>query len=116
MMKTRPQMTSVEETMRMPDWRSASPKNLSTRRRSTSPTTFEVNLTISPNDSIQPRGAARTPFMPALQSFACSLDDCGDLGVGGQQRLREGVVEGEDAQEGDHDRLVDGAPQPLGPA
>ena len=33
MMKTRPQMTSVEETIRIPDWRSASPKNLNTRSR-----------------------------------------------------------------------------------
>ena len=31
MMNTRPQMTSVEETMRIPAWRSASPKKCSTR-------------------------------------------------------------------------------------
>ena len=57
-MNTRPQITSVEETIRIPDWRSASPKNRNTRRRNTSPTIREVNLTISPNDSIQPRGVA----------------------------------------------------------
>ena len=32
MMKTRPQMTRVEETMRIPAWRSASPKKRKTRR------------------------------------------------------------------------------------
>ena len=65
-MNTRPQITSVEETIRIPDWRSASPKNFRTFRRSTSPTIFEVNLTISPNDSIQPRGVARRLSMAYL--------------------------------------------------
>ena len=61
-MNTRPQITSVEETIRIPAWRSASPKNRNTRSRSTSPTIREVNLTISPNDSIQPRGVASESF------------------------------------------------------
>ena len=34
--------------------------------------------------------------------------------MGREQRLREDVVEGEDAQRGDHDRLVDGAAHALG--
>ena len=38
-MNTSMQITSVEQTIRMPACRSASPKNLNTRRRSTSPTT-----------------------------------------------------------------------------
>src|SRR5947209_19314971 len=99
-MNTRLQITSVEVTIRMPAWRSVSPKYLKTRRRKTSPTIFEVNLTISPNDSSHPRGAAINPSMG-------SFHDRGDLRMGGQQRLGERVVEREDPQERDHHRLVD---------
>src|SRR5437764_3428349 len=113
MMNTRPQITSVEETIRIPDWRSASPKNFSTRRVSTSRTIREVNLTISPNDSIQPRGVA---IRPSISCGWASLGDRGDLWVRREQGLRERVVEREHAEERDHDRLVDGAPHPLGPA
>src|SRR4051812_12278540 len=40
--------------------------------------------------------------------------DLRDLGMGGQQRLREHVVEGKDPEEGDDDRLVDGSAHSLG--
>src|SRR5438270_5358494 len=106
MMNTRPQITSVEETIRIPDWRSASPKNFSTRRVSTSRTIRAVNLTRSPNDSIQPRGVA---IRASISAPGASLRDRRDLGVGCEQRLRERVVEREHAQERDHHRLVDGA-------
>ena len=39
-----------------------------------------------------------------------SLDDGRDLGMGGQQRRDERVVEREHAEEGDDDRLVDARP------
>ena len=60
-MKTRPQITNVDEMIRIPDWRSASPKNLKTLRPKTSPTIREANLTRSPNASIQLRGVASSP-------------------------------------------------------
>src|SRR5450755_2460406 len=101
MMNTRPQITSVEETIRIPAWRSVSPKNRSTRSVSTSRTICEPNLTISPNASSHPRGVTIR--------FCISLDDRRDLGMGGQQRLGECVVEREHAQERNHDRLVDSA-------
>ena len=58
MMNTRPQITSVDDTIRMPAWRSVSPKYLKTRRFATSASTRAENLTISPNDSSQMRGYA----------------------------------------------------------
>jgi hypothetical protein len=36
--------------------------------------------------------------------------------MGGEQRLGEDVVEREDAHQRDHDRLVDGGADALGPA
>src|SRR5690348_2732785 len=105
-MNTRLQITRVEVTIRIPAWRSVSPKYLNTRRRKTSPTIFEVNLTISPKDSIHPRGAERSPSIS-------SLHDRGDLRMGGQQRLGERVVEREDPQERDHHRLVHRPPHAL---
>ena len=47
-MNTSPQITSVEPTIRMPAWRSASPKKRSTRRPHTSRTTLPVKRAISP--------------------------------------------------------------------
>ncbi len=41
-------MTSVEPRIRIPAWRSASPKNLNTRSVHTSRTTVPVNRPISP--------------------------------------------------------------------
>src|SRR5579884_3321256 len=108
MMNTSPQITSVEETIRIPAWRNASPKNRNTRSRNTSPTIREVNLTISPNDSTHPRGVASAPITR-------SLHDRRDLRVRGQQHLGEHIVERKDPQERDHHRLVDGPPHPLGP-
>src|SRR5581483_3881462 len=122
MMNTSPQMTSVEPSTRIPAWRSVSPKNFNTRRRKTSPTTLALNCTISPNDSIQPRGVAIScstrPPPPSDLSWAASASpgDRRDLRVRRQQRLGEGVVEREDAQKRDHNRLVDGAAHPFGTA
>jgi hypothetical protein len=58
MMKVRPQMTSVEERISTPAWRSASPKKRNTFRLHTSATTRPQNRVISPNDATQSRGAA----------------------------------------------------------
>ena len=62
-MNTSRQITSAEPTIRIPAWRSASPKNLNTRRRNTSPSTCAVNLAISPNASIQPLGVTIRSFI-----------------------------------------------------
>jgi hypothetical protein len=70
----------------------------------TSPTTRAQKRMISPNDEIQSRGTR------ASRSFEVQ-----DLRVGGQQRLREHVVEREHAEGRDHHGLVDGAPTPWAP-
>src|ERR1700737_4845535 len=94
MMNTSPQITRVDEMMRMPACRSVSPKNRIARPRRTSLMILPVNLKVSPADSIQPLGAARMPF-----TCAPLLDHGRDLGMGREQRLREHVVEREHAQE-----------------
>src|SRR3954469_24418875 len=117
MMKQRLQMTIVEPTIRTPAWRSASPKNLKTRPRKISPKTRAENLTMSPNDATQSFGTASQPGISYAPSGHCpprrSSLDHRDLGVRGEQRLREHVVEREHAQEGDDDRLVHGSTHPL---
>src|SRR4051812_34698685 len=108
-MKHSDRITIVEPVIRIPAWRSVSPKNLSTRPRRTSPkTTRDENLTMSPKDATQSRGTAIQPI-----SAPPSLDHR-DLGMGCQQRLREHVVEREHAEEGDHDRLVHGSTHAFG--
>ena len=62
-MKIRPQMTSVEERISSPAWRSASPKKRKTLRPKTSPTTRMQNLTMSPNDATHSRGTASQPLI-----------------------------------------------------
>ena len=62
MMKIRPQITIVELRIRMPAWRSASPKKRRTRRPNTSPTTREQNLTISPKLASQSLGTLSQPI------------------------------------------------------
>ena len=52
-MKIRPQITSVEERIRIPAWRSASPKKRKTLSEKTSATTVAQKRTISPNEAIQ---------------------------------------------------------------
>src|SRR4051794_22084484 len=81
--------------------------------------------TMSPKVASQSRGTANHSMVtsaghPAPRAETnvrppASLDrslrslDVEDVGVGGQERLREDVVEREDAERGDHDRLVDRA-------
>src|SRR3954453_23694469 len=100
MMKHRLQMTIVEPTISTPAWRRASPKYRKTRRRKISPKTRPENLMMSPNEASQSRGTVSQPVIAAP-----SLDHR-DLGMGGEQGLREHVVEREHAQEGDDHRLV----------
>ena len=57
-MKIRPQITSVEERISRPAWRSASPKKRKTLSAKTSPTIGAQNWTISPNEASQSRGTA----------------------------------------------------------
>ena len=55
-MNARPQITSAEPRIRMPAWRSASPKKWKTRPLKTAPTMRAENLAMSPKDAIQSRG------------------------------------------------------------
>jgi hypothetical protein len=57
-MKIRPQITSVEERIRSPAWRSASPKKRRTFSEKTSATTVEQNRMISPKEASHSRGMA----------------------------------------------------------
>src|SRR3954470_8025029 len=113
MMKQRLQITVVEPTISTPACRSASPKNLKTRPRKTSPNTRPENLTMSPNEATQSRGTAIQPGISALPPP--SLDHR-DLGMGGQEGLGEDVVEREHTEERDHDRLVHRPTHALGTA
>ena len=61
-MNTSPQMTSVEPTIRMPAWRSASPKKRSTRNPHTSRTMLPAKPAISPVAAIHSRGSASSSF------------------------------------------------------
>ncbi len=58
MMKTSAQMMIVEEMIRIPDWRSASPKKRNTRRPHTSRTMLPVKRKISERCRYQLRDAA----------------------------------------------------------
>src|SRR5215207_6810512 len=127
-MKARPQITSAEPRIRMPAWRSASPKKCRTRPLNTAPITRAQNFAMSPKDAIQSRGTLSqpVPIAPVRRARgacerlgsgrrargACerSSFDHRDLGVRCQQRLGEDVVEGEDAEELDHHALVDRPP------
>src|SRR5947209_11696950 len=111
-MNTSPQITSVEPTIRIPAWRSASPKNLNTRSPKISRNTCATNLTISPNASTQPFGVI---ISSSISAGVALLRDRGDLGMRGQQRLRERVVEREDPVKRDHHRLIHRAPHPPRP-
>ncbi len=55
---TSPQMTTVEETISTPAWRSVSPKKRNTRSPYTSPTTRAMNPPMSPAEASHSRGSA----------------------------------------------------------
>src|SRR5918996_1664409 len=117
-MKARPQITSAEPRIRMPAWRSDSPKKRNARPLKTSSTTRAENLAMSPKEArsslvwlSQFAGVIRQRARGACERF--SFNDR-DLGMSGEQRLREDVVEREDAEELDHHALVHGPPHPLG--
>src|SRR5690242_8272804 len=104
------QMISVEDTIRIPDWRSASPKKRNTRRPYTSRMTLPVNPAISPVEAIHSRGMASSSFialLPASPSRAGRSLDHQDVWMRGEQHLGEDVVERADRQERDDHRLVD---------
>src|SRR4051812_18547243 len=124
MMKQSERITIVEPTIRIPACRRASPKNLKTRPRSTSPKTRAKNFVMSPKEATQSRGTASQPIIVApLPGRSKELGrprggamyslDHRDLGMRGQQRLREHVVEREDSEEGDDDGLVHRSADPL---
>src|SRR3954454_10733389 len=102
-------MTIVEPRIRIPAWRSASPKNWSTRPEYTRPMVRPQKRAIAPSEASQSRGTASQPGIREPPSL-----DHLDLGVGGEQGLGEHVVEREHPQEGDHHRLVDRPPHPGG--
>src|SRR5262245_41922963 len=95
-MNARPQITSAEPRIRMPAWRSASPKKRKTRRLKMSPTTRAQNFAMSPNDEIHSFGTlSQVSPISRRTRGACERSgslDHRDLGVGGEQRLREDVV------------------------
>src|SRR3954452_3188634 len=104
MMNVSPQMTSVLERISTPAWRSASPKYLKTLRPKTSLITVQQKRRISPKVASQSRGIASQPLIaqPAVRdSLTARSLDVQDVGVGGEQRLREHVVEREHAERRD---------------
>src|SRR5207237_423412 len=103
---------SISSEIRIPAWRSASPKNLNTRSPKISRNTCATNLTISPNASTQPFGVI---ISSCISAGVALLRDRGDLGMRGQQRLRERVVEREDPVKRDHHRLIHRTHHPLRP-
>src|SRR4029453_12308890 len=111
-MKTIPQITRAEPKIRIPACLSASPKNRKTRALKMSPKATPQKRMMSPSEAIQSLGTASQP-PPISRPFS---SDHQDLGVGGEEGLGEDVVEGPDPREGDHDRLVDGAPDAGRPA
>src|SRR3954447_18450782 len=108
MMKISPQITSVEDRIISPAWRRASPKKRKTLSVKTSATMREQKRTISPIEESQSRGTAsqespisRAPRRAASRSRSAPSLDLHDLGVGGQEGLREHVVEREHAERRD---------------
>ena len=61
-MNARPQITSAEPRMRIPAWRSASPKKRNTRPLKTLIMTDQANRAISPKDEIQSLGTDSQVF------------------------------------------------------
>src|ERR1700710_24165 len=61
---------------------------------------------ISPSESSQPRGTSSQAFTASPRGRQRSSSDRLQFGVGRQQGLGEDVVEGEEGEERDHDRLV----------
>src|SRR4051812_29336853 len=118
MMNARPQITIAEPRIRMPAWRSVSPTKCRTRPLKTSATTRAENLAMSPNEAIQSFGTLSQVLpISSRARGACEQSeslDHRDLGMGGQQRLGEDVVEGEDPEERDYDGLVHRPAHPLG--
>ncbi len=72
-MKTRPQITIVEPRIRIPVWRSASPKNWKTRPVKTRPMTRAQKPKISPIELSQPRGTAVQPAPISLPSSGTTI-------------------------------------------
>src|SRR5436305_1413352 len=66
MMNTSPATTIVDERIRMPDWRRASPKKRSTRPPRMSRTTRAQNRAISPKLAIHSRGTVSQPTTSVL--------------------------------------------------
>ena len=60
-MNTIPQITSAEPRIRIPAWRSVSPKKWKTRPLKMSPNARPLNLTMSPRLAIQSRGMSSQP-------------------------------------------------------
>ena len=56
-MNASPKITIAEPRIRIPAWRSASPRKRNTRPLNTCPSTRKQNVPISPNEAIQSRSA-----------------------------------------------------------
>src|SRR5687767_15775139 len=115
-MNTIPQITRALPKIRIPAWRRASPKKWNTRPLKMSPKAWPQKRMMSPSEATQSRGTASQPIRkdsrppsavrrrPTADGRPCSggpSSDHQDLGMGGEQRLGEHVVEGPDPREGD---------------
>src|SRR5215217_4406361 len=115
-MNARPQITRAEPRIRMPAWRSVSPKKRSTRPPRTPAITRAPKFAISPNAAIHCRGCASTvghtlPLLCCYSSMVemagaldLRVDRDGDVPLGAQlaRRIRAAV---ECKQLGPGDRL-----------
>src|SRR5215208_2994674 len=110
-MKASPQITSAEPRIRMPAWRSASPKKRKTFPLKTAPITRAQNLAMSPKDAIQSRGTLSQPVPMSLGEHAMRASG---RGRDGEHGLGEDVVEGKDPEELDHHALVHGSTHTFG--
>ena len=113
-MKTIPQITSAEPRIRMPAWRSASPKKWNTRPLKMSPKDWPQKRMMSPSRRSSRVGTASQPIagarcVPRVAGLAAIYRITRISGWVASKRLREHVVEGPDPREGDHDRLVHGS-------
>src|SRR4051812_40466447 len=101
-MKTKAQMISAEPRMRMPAWRIDSPKKRRPRPEKRRAAPRPPKRMPAPKAPSLVRGASS-------QAFMTPSPDRLQLRIGRQQHRGEDVVEGEDPDQGDHHRLVDGS-------
>src|SRR5947209_17739304 len=106
-MNTSPSTITADPVIRIPAWRSVSTMNFSTRPLKTLITICQQKREASPKEIAAANGRAKGFIVSSRRV---------QHRVGGQQRLREDVVDRPDPQKRDHHRLVDRASDSLGAA